>query len=102
VVVNTARGHIVDEAALAERVAAGRLLAGIDVIRNERDWPASPLAPLAGAPCRTRPGGRSARRPPGREPVRELPDFVVRNLAAYRAGRPLECVVTAAEYDRKT
>jgi phosphoglycerate dehydrogenase-like enzyme len=102
VVVNTARGHVVDEAALAERVAAGRLLAGIDVIRDERNWPASPLAPLPGAVLTGHRVETGKGYPPGREPVRALPDYVVRNLAAYRAGRPLEGVVTAAEYDRKT
>ena len=46
IVVNTARGAIVDERALAEAVRSGRIVAGIDVIEDERNWPASPLAPL--------------------------------------------------------
>lgn len=48
ILVNTARGGIVDEAALAEAVKAGRLAgAGLDVVENE---PLRPDHPLAGLP----------------------------------------------------
>jgi D-3-phosphoglycerate dehydrogenase len=48
ILVNTARGGIVDEAALAEAVKAGRLAgAGLDVVEDE---PLRPDHPLAGLP----------------------------------------------------
>jgi D-3-phosphoglycerate dehydrogenase len=48
ILVNTARGGIVDEAAVAEAVTAGRLAgAGLDVVVDE---PLRPNHPLNGAP----------------------------------------------------
>lgn len=47
IVVNTARGGIVDEAALAERLRSGRILAaGIDVFATEPPEPDNPLLAL--------------------------------------------------------
>jgi phosphoglycerate dehydrogenase-like enzyme len=104
IVINTARGAIVDEAALAELVAAGRLLVGTDVIREEGHgkWPQSPLAPHPGSILTSHHIGGGKGYPPGHEPTPTLPDFVVHNLAAYRQGKPLLYVITAAEYDLKT
>jgi phosphoglycerate dehydrogenase-like enzyme len=102
IIINTARGAIVDEAALAARVAAGRLLAGVDVLCDERDWTASPLAPLPGAVLSHHEIEWGKGYPPGREPPPELPGHVLENLRRYRAGQPLQHVVTAAEYDLKT
>jgi phosphoglycerate dehydrogenase-like enzyme len=106
VVVNTARGKIVDERALAELVSDGRLLAGIDVIHNERRWPESPLATEEGAVL-TRHwvsgGYRGIRGTRKRNRYnRAVPGFVVRNLAAFARGEPLIYEVTADIYDLKT
>jgi phosphoglycerate dehydrogenase-like enzyme len=49
VLVNTARGELVDTAALAEEVAAGRLTAVLDVTQPEPLPPDSPLFDLPGA-----------------------------------------------------
>lgn len=97
IVVNTARGGIVDEPALAALVKAGRLFAGVDVIANESNWPGSPLAGLPGAlltghvVSTTVTNGK-----------RELSPQAARNLDAYRRNEPLNAVITAAEYDLKT
>lgn len=102
IVINTARGGIVDEAALAELVKQGRLLAGIDVIRDEGKWQESPLAPLRGSVLSHHRIGSGKGYPPGQSPPPELPDFVVHNLRAYRQGQPLVNVISAAIYDLKT
>jgi len=102
IVINTARGHIVDEQALAELVGKGRLLAGIDVIRSERNWAGSPLARHSGAVLTHHRVGSGKGYPPGHRPKPQLPEFIVKNLAAYRQGKPLINVVTAEEYDLKT
>ncbi|NQU10752.1 hypothetical protein HQ590_08180 [bacterium] len=102
ILVNTARGRIVDEQALADLIVAGRLLAGVDVIRDEPRWTESPLAGLAGAVLTGHRVCVGKGYPPGQEPEPRLPEFAVRNLEAYAAGRPLINVVTAAEYDLKT
>jgi phosphoglycerate dehydrogenase-like enzyme len=102
IVVNTARGAVVDEEALASEVAAGRLLAGIDVICHEGRWKESPLAGKSGAILTGHNVGGGKGYPPGQAPAPRLPDFAVKNLRAYREGSPLIHVVTAAEYDLKT
>jgi D-3-phosphoglycerate dehydrogenase len=102
VVINTARGAIVDEAALSQRVHAGRLLAGLDVIRDEQHWSQSPLA---GSPHVIFGAHRSSSGK-GCEPAlrgpRLLPEFVVANIHAVINNTPLVNVVTAEEYALKT
>ena len=102
IVINTARGGIVDEQALADLVRDGRLLAGLDVIRDEFNWPAAPVAGLPGAVLTGHSLGAGKGYPPGESPEPILPEFARRNLAAFAAGQPLINVITAAEYDRKT
>ena len=102
IVVNTARGAIVDEHALAAEVAAGRLLAGLDVTNYEHDSRLSPLAKLRGAILSGHAisGGRGY--PPGKAPPPCLPEYVLDNLHRYRQGRPLVNIVAADLFDRKT
>jgi phosphoglycerate dehydrogenase-like enzyme len=102
IVINTARGDIVDENALAELVAAKRLLAGCDVVHNEKNWTSSPLAPLPGAILTRHKIGSGKGYPPGQEPEPALPDHAKTNLRAFAEGKPLIHVVTAEEYDLKT
>jgi phosphoglycerate dehydrogenase-like enzyme len=104
IVINTARGHIVDEVALAGLVAEGRLLAGLDVIADEQkwDWAGSPLAPYPGTILTLHNIGGGKGFPPDKQPKPQLPNFARHNLVAFRTGQPLVNVVTAAEYDLKT
>ena len=102
VLVNTARGAIVDEAALAERVNAGRLLAGLDVIRDEQHWSQSQLAgsPHAILTAHRVSGGKGME--PSLQGPKVLADFVVANIHAVVNNTPLINVVTAEEYALKT
>jgi phosphoglycerate dehydrogenase-like enzyme len=104
ILINTARGQIVDERALGDLVGAGRLLAGLDVIYDEHkwDWQGSPVAPNPGSLLTLHKIGGGKGFPPDQKPKPELPDFVLRNLAAYRNGQPLINVITAEVYDTKT
>jgi phosphoglycerate dehydrogenase-like enzyme len=102
IVVNTARGQIVDELALAELVKSGRILAAVDVIHDEDNWTASPLAPLEGALLTGHKIGKGKGYPPGQEPVANLPEHTIRNLEAYKLGKPLINVISAEIYDLKT
>jgi phosphoglycerate dehydrogenase-like enzyme len=102
IVVNTARGDVVDETALAGLVAEGKLLAGVDVIHDEGNWAGSHLAKLPGAVLTRHGIGGGKGHPPGREPPPRLPDFVLRNLIAYASGQPLTFVIPPDEYDLKT
>ena len=100
IIINTARGAIVDEQALAELVARGKLLAGVDVIHDEKNWGRSPLAPLSGAVITHHNivGGKVAQG----SRRRQLPRHTRRNLRAYKDGRKLINIITAEMYDLKT
>ena len=84
ILVNIARGGIIDEAALIDALKAGKLAgAGLDVTETE---PLSASSPLWDAPnlvisphC----GGVSSHR------MRKLIEFFCENLRRYRAGQPL-------------
>ena len=88
---NTARGGLIDEAALAEALAADRLAgAGLDVLSSE---PPRPDNPLIGAPhCFITPhiawASLSARR--------QLMAATVRNVEAFLAGTPINVVNATA------
>ena len=105
ILVNTARGGVVVEEDLAAALASGRILAGIDVIRDEKAWTSGPLAAIGSD--RLILSGHIIGRGKGPDPAkpappRSLPAFVCGNLRALVAGAPLRNLVTAAEYDLKT
>lgn len=104
VLVNTARGHIVDEAALIERVHAGRLLAALDVLENEKRWAQNALQQETGAILSGHLIGGGKGFPPAliAASKRMLPDFVLTNLQALTSGQPLTNLIEAATYDLKT
>lgn len=84
ILVNAARGGLVDEAALAERLRSGALAAaGLDVFADEPVDPASPLLALENVVVAPHIGSASIRT---RERMAEL---AVENLLAGLEGRPL-------------
>jgi phosphoglycerate dehydrogenase-like enzyme len=102
ILINTARGGIIDEAALAAEARSGRLLVACDVLADESDWLASPLA-AEPAVLLTGHGRHRALPPAGRPPqLWRVPDVALRNLAAYRAGHQLAHRIDAASWDRST
>jgi glycerate dehydrogenase len=85
--INTSRGGLVDEAALAEALNAGRLAgAGLDALAVEPPLPTNPL--LSARNCHITPhiawATRAARH--------RLMDIVATNLAAFLAGEPVHVV----------
>ena len=84
ILVNIARGGIIDEAALAEALRAGRFGgAGLDVTEVEPLPPDSPLWDVPNLVISPHCGGVSSHR------VRKLIEFFCENLKRYQAGQPL-------------
>lgn len=94
--VNVARGQLVDEAALADRVSSGRLHAALDVFEREPLPTDSPLRGLTGAVLMPHVSGniKDSRLAAAR--------FALDNLRRYSNGQPLQAVVTVSNYDRMT
>src|SRR5262245_13043293 len=84
ILVNIARGGIVDEVALVDALRAGKLGgAGLDVTETEPLPPSSPLWDAPNLVISPHCGGVSSHR------VRKLIEFFCENLRRYVAGRPL-------------
>jgi phosphoglycerate dehydrogenase-like enzyme len=91
VLINISRGAVVDEAALAEALAAGRLRgAGLDVFETEPLPASSPLWDLPNAILTPHLGGQG-----GAEQWHRLSELVRDNTRRYLAGEPLLNVVIA-------
>ncbi|UCC69085.1 MAG: hydroxyacid dehydrogenase [Armatimonadota bacterium] len=88
VIVNTARGALVDEEALIEELRAGRLWAGLDVT--------DPEPPALGSPLRDLPNALLTPHVGGPVPSRywEMAMFVVQELGRFFRGEPLEAEIT--------
>jgi phosphoglycerate dehydrogenase-like enzyme len=105
VLINTARGAIVVEPDLAAAVASGRIVAGVDVIEQEKQWATSPLVaqPSDRVIVTGHIIGRGKGPAPGGPPrPYVLPDHVVANIQALAEGKPLTHAITAAVYDLKS
>jgi phosphoglycerate dehydrogenase-like enzyme len=88
VVVNVARGRVLDEDALADLLAAGRLRgAGLDVFRTEPLPPESPLWKLPNVLITPHVSGTTTGF------WRRQTDLILENLRRYLAGEPLRNVV---------
>lgn len=109
VVINTARGEIVDEDALLAEVAAGRLRAGLDVVHHPGSgdcWPAE-------HPARAYPDLILTAHAAGinnwphrmgdpRAPLHILHEVALDNVRRFRAGEELRFRITPEIYDRLT
>jgi phosphoglycerate dehydrogenase-like enzyme len=92
--VNTARGALVDHAALIAELRAGRISAVLDVTEPEPLPPDSPLFDLPNVVLTPHIAGAL-----GTE-VRRLGDAAVAEVARYAAGEPFAHPLTAADLDR--
>lgn len=94
VFVNVGRGEVVDEVALAEQ--AGRLAIGLDVYREEPLPASSRLRGLPQVVLTPHIAG------PTEERRRDAGAFSLANIRRFRAGQPLQAVITPERYDRQT
>ncbi|NOU67072.1 hypothetical protein GC096_23805 [Paenibacillus sp. LMG 31461] len=94
--VNTARGAIVDEAALVEELQVGRFSAVLDVYRYEPLPADHPLLQLTNVSCMPHIGGFHG------DLKQNLGRFVVEDLKRFIHGQELEGRVTADSYKRLT
>ncbi|MBQ8129029.1 MAG: hydroxyacid dehydrogenase, partial [Clostridia bacterium] len=88
VLVNTARGPVVDSAALSEALKEGRIRAGIDVYEKDPPLPAD--HPLVGAPnlvCTPHIGFNT------RESIERRAAMAFENVTAFLNGHPIRLVV---------
>lgn len=94
--VNTARGRLVDEAALVKVAREGRVFIGLDVFAVE---PLPPEHPLRGLPNVLLTPHISG---PTTDRRRDAGLHALRNLRAFASEAPLEAVVTPEVYDLST
>jgi phosphoglycerate dehydrogenase-like enzyme len=92
--VNTARGPIVDEDALVERVRDGHLRAALDVFEQEPLPADHPLRTLDGALCQPHTAGWAA--------GRKMAECVVADLERFVAGEALEGTVPREQFETMT
>ncbi len=88
VLINTARGALVDEEALIEELRAGRLWAGLDVTDPEPPVPDSPLRTLPNVLLTPHVGGPVPSR------YWEMAAFVVEELGRFFRGDPMQAEIT--------
>jgi phosphoglycerate dehydrogenase-like enzyme len=88
VIINTARGALIDEDALIDELRAGRLWAGLDVT--------DPEPPAADSPLRTLPNVLLTPHVGGPTPSRywDMAAFVVEELGRFFLGQPLQAEIT--------
>lgn len=96
VFVNTGRGAVVDEAALARVAAEGRLLVALDVYTHEPLPADSPLRLLENVTLMPHMGG------PTTDRRQDAGAHALENLRRYLQGEPLLSVMDLTTYDRST
>ena len=102
VVVNTARGGIVDQPALFKELESGRLRAGLDVLEPDRLEPAHPARKWENLilTCHTISHGPApnATRPR----LARCEQYCLENLRRFVAGEPLQFIMDSVRYRRST
>ncbi len=104
ILINTARGEIVDQDALFRELESGRLRAGLDVLCEEPG--VSPALP-ADHPARKWPNliltAHSLSKPyPASKRLLPMHRLCLENVRAFAAGRPLRFTIDRTRYDRST
>jgi len=94
--VNTARGAVIDERALAEELKTGRIWAALDVYEKEPLPEDSPLRGLDNCLLFAHMGGEVDGGSSGIGP------YAVENIERFFRGEPVEAVVPASKYDLMT
>ncbi len=102
ILINTARGPIVDEEALTERVLTGRLLCGLDVLCNEKRWAQNPLNGHPGAILTGHVVTSGKGYPPGDHPPKVMPGFIRTNADALDGKADFVNLISAEEFALKT
>ncbi len=103
VLVNTARGAIVDQEALFAELASGRLRAGLDVLEPDRLPPGHPARDWENLILTAHDIGKN--RPPEGFPPTSLDSMhrvCLDNLRRFAAGQPLRFVMDRERYERST
>ena len=94
--VNVGRGAVVDEEALADLSAAGKIAVALDVFDTDPIRPDSPLHDLEDAVLSPHIAG------PTSDQFAQCGKLALRNIQAYLNGSPLEAQVSLEIYDRAT
>lgn len=94
--VNTARGPIIDEKALLQELESGRILAALDVYEQEPLDPNHNLLKLPNVLCAPHIGGFSSYW------KTRLGETVIDDLARFIKGQPVQGEITAAKFKRLT
>lgn len=95
-IVNVARGQLIDEAALVERLRSGRIRAALDVFCREPLAADSPLREIPGITLTPHVAGNT------RDSRAASAGFGLTNLHRFIRGESLEAQITLAQYDRMT
>ncbi len=100
IVINTARGGIIQQDALFAELEKGRLLAGIDVLEPDRLSEGHPARKWPNAIFTAHSIGKSHRA--GQNVLRPMHQVCLENLMRHIAGEPLKCIMDVARYQRST
>jgi phosphoglycerate dehydrogenase-like enzyme len=103
ILVNTARGGIVDQDALFAELASGRIRAGLDVLEPDELPPEHPARRYTRAILTAHTVGREWPLPPGSPaPMRRMHHYALEELRRFLAGLPPLRLVDLDRYDRST
>ncbi len=99
IVINTARGGILDQEALFAELLSGRLRAGLDVLEPEFLEPEHPVRQLPNCILTCHGGPANRFNPPG---LGRNERYALENIRRFVAGQPLQWVIDLARFERMT